>query len=144
MAWSRPMWYLLVLFTIFSDIEKYFRNHKDWVSCAYPVDLWYCIASSGSTFCFGLNLVTIFHYRRVAQLIRAKICLVVLTPVVQILLFVWLIIGTVWVGLTMHEDSECVRHKQIPVKNYSLVFDVIGLYLLWAVVSCSTGLSVSI
>jgi len=88
--------------------------------------------------------VTIFHYRRVAQLIRAKICLVVLTPVVQILLFVWLIIGTVWVGLTMHEDSECVRHKQIPVKNYSLVFDVIGLYLLWAVVSCSTGLSVSI
>jgi hypothetical protein len=27
---STPMWYLLVLFTIVSDIDKYMRNAKDW------------------------------------------------------------------------------------------------------------------
>jgi hypothetical protein len=79
----------------------------------------------------------------VASILRARLGFAIVTPCIQIALLVWILIGTVWVGIIVQEAEECVRPRQLPESKYSLVFDVIGLYLFWLVVSCSTALTVN-
>ena len=119
--------YMVIIITTTRSIKSYQAEKEYWDDCKYPVGLWYCIVVI--TFNINLLLTTILYICRSQD--RYKYILASIPILIQLFFFVWNVIGTFWIGLTIYKDASCVMFKQLPEAEHNIILEMIGSYFLW-------------
>ena len=98
--------YSVFVLSTFRTISFYLKQKEQWDQCPHPIGLWYC--SVVVTFnCSMIFVVLSLHFRSLWQ-VSTRRTIKGIFLLLQAAYFVWVVVGTVWVCLTVRLPDKCV------------------------------------